>query len=133
MREKLQDLKPRTKAFALRVICMYSKLPKNDTVAQVLGKPRKKALPHVTSRFFVPEHRLVQTTAKHRAPDPRPSSSPRLATVSRKSRKPSIGSNSSWTAAAFPQPRWPICSTKPANSSPYSRQLTNAQKGNFSL
>src|ERR1039458_6536187 len=38
MSEKLQDLKPRTKAFALRVICMYSKLPKNDTVAQVLGK-----------------------------------------------------------------------------------------------
>ncbi len=33
-----QDLKPRTKAFALRVIRMYSKLPKNNTVAQVLGK-----------------------------------------------------------------------------------------------
>jgi four helix bundle protein len=33
-----QDLKPRTKAFALRVIRMYSKLPKSDTVAQVLGK-----------------------------------------------------------------------------------------------
>jgi len=38
MGEKPQDLKPRTKAFALRVIRMYSKLPKNDTVAQVLGK-----------------------------------------------------------------------------------------------
>jgi four helix bundle protein len=38
MSEKPQDLKPRTKAFALRVICMYSKLPKNDMVAQVLGK-----------------------------------------------------------------------------------------------
>ncbi len=38
MREKPQDLKPRTKVFALRVIRMYSKLPKNDTVAQVLGK-----------------------------------------------------------------------------------------------
>jgi four helix bundle protein len=36
MNEK--DLKSRTKAFALRVIRMYSKLPKNDTVAQVLGK-----------------------------------------------------------------------------------------------
>ena len=33
-----KDLKPRTKAFALRIIHMYSKLPKNDTVAQVLGK-----------------------------------------------------------------------------------------------
>jgi four helix bundle protein len=35
---KPQDLKLRTKAFALRIIRMYSKLPKNGTVAQVLGK-----------------------------------------------------------------------------------------------
>jgi four helix bundle protein len=33
-----KDLKLRTKAFALRVIRMYSKLRKNDAVAQVLGK-----------------------------------------------------------------------------------------------
>jgi four helix bundle protein len=33
-----QDLKPRTKTFALRVIRMYSELPKSNTVAQVLGK-----------------------------------------------------------------------------------------------
>jgi four helix bundle protein len=32
------DLKPRTKAFAIRIIRMYSKLPKSDSVAQVLGK-----------------------------------------------------------------------------------------------
>jgi four helix bundle protein len=38
MNEPPQDLKPRTKQFALRVIRMYSKLPKHDTVAQVLGK-----------------------------------------------------------------------------------------------
>ncbi len=38
MSETHQDLRPRTKAFALRVIRMYSKLPKSDTVAQVLGK-----------------------------------------------------------------------------------------------
>jgi hypothetical protein len=38
MSEKPQDLKSRTKAFALRVIRIYSKLPKNDAVAQVLGK-----------------------------------------------------------------------------------------------
>ena len=38
MNEMPQDLKPRTKAFALRVIRMYSKLSKNDTIAQVLGK-----------------------------------------------------------------------------------------------
>jgi four helix bundle protein len=36
--EQLQDLKPRTKAFALRIIRMYSKLPKNNPVAQVLGR-----------------------------------------------------------------------------------------------
>jgi len=32
------DLKVRTKAFALRIIKMYSKLPRNSVVAQVLGK-----------------------------------------------------------------------------------------------
>jgi len=36
--EKPQDLKPRTKAFALRIIRMYSKLPKSNDVAKVLGK-----------------------------------------------------------------------------------------------
>jgi hypothetical protein len=30
------------KAFALRVILMYAKLPKNDTVAQVLKAKREK-------------------------------------------------------------------------------------------
>src|SRR5258706_3553563 len=38
MSEQPKDLKPRTKAFALRVIRMYSRLPKQNTVAQVLGK-----------------------------------------------------------------------------------------------
>ncbi len=38
MSDQPQDLKPRTKTFALRVIRMYAELPKNDTVAQVLGK-----------------------------------------------------------------------------------------------
>jgi four helix bundle protein len=38
MSEQPRDLKPRTKAFALRIIRMYSKVPKNNTVAQVLGK-----------------------------------------------------------------------------------------------
>lgn len=33
-----KDLKVRTKQFALRIIKMYSQLPKNDVVAQVLGK-----------------------------------------------------------------------------------------------
>lgn len=38
MSEQPQNLKPRTKMFALRVIEMYSALPKFDTVAEVLGK-----------------------------------------------------------------------------------------------
>ena len=38
MPEKPYDLKLRTKAFALRVIRMYSDLPERDAVAQVLGK-----------------------------------------------------------------------------------------------
>jgi len=38
MSEEPQDLKPRTKAFSLRIIRMYSDLPNNDAVAQVLGK-----------------------------------------------------------------------------------------------
>ena len=38
MGDKPQDLKIRTKQFALRVIRMYSSLPKNGAVAQVLGR-----------------------------------------------------------------------------------------------
>jgi four helix bundle protein len=38
MNDEPQDLKPRTKAFALRIIRMYSKLPRREPVAQVLGK-----------------------------------------------------------------------------------------------
>ena len=33
-----KDLRVRTKMFARRIIRLYSALPKNDTVAQVLGK-----------------------------------------------------------------------------------------------
>jgi four helix bundle protein len=38
MHDERRDLKPRTKAFALLVIRMYCELPRNNTVAQVLGK-----------------------------------------------------------------------------------------------
>jgi four helix bundle protein len=38
MNEKMQDLKPGTKAFALRVIRLYSTVEKNNAVTQVLGK-----------------------------------------------------------------------------------------------
>ena len=38
MNDQPPDLKPRTKAFALRIIKMYSRLQKGDSIAQVLGK-----------------------------------------------------------------------------------------------
>ena len=38
MSDQPQDLRPRTKTFALRVLRMYSELPKSDAVAQVLGR-----------------------------------------------------------------------------------------------
>jgi four helix bundle protein len=38
MNQRPQELKTRTQAFALRVIRMYSRLSKSDTLAQVLGK-----------------------------------------------------------------------------------------------
>ena len=38
MSEKPRDLKIRTKQYALRIIRMYCTLPKNDEVAQVLGR-----------------------------------------------------------------------------------------------
>ena len=38
MSERPRELKQRTKAFALRVIRLYSQLPKSNVVAQVLGK-----------------------------------------------------------------------------------------------
>ena len=38
MSDERRDVKPRTKEFALRTIRIYSKLSKNHTVAQVLGK-----------------------------------------------------------------------------------------------
>jgi hypothetical protein len=44
MTESPQDLKPRTKAFALRGIRIYSKLPKSDTVAQLLSASRRAPL-----------------------------------------------------------------------------------------
>jgi len=38
MKNEEKDLLPRTKMFARRIIRLYCALPKNDTVAQVLGK-----------------------------------------------------------------------------------------------
>jgi len=104
MSEQPQDLKPRTKAFALRVIRMYSKLSKSDTVAQVLGKQVLRS-----------ELPLVRITARRREAVPKPSSFPKLATASRKLKKRSIGSSSSSRASAFPRPEWQICLTKHGN------------------
>jgi four helix bundle protein len=38
MNDRPQDLKVRTKEYALRIIRMYAELPRNDVVAQVLGR-----------------------------------------------------------------------------------------------
>ena len=42
-KKKPEDLKDRTKAFALRVIKMYTALPRNDEVARVLGKQVRRS------------------------------------------------------------------------------------------
>jgi four helix bundle protein len=44
------DLRPRTKEFALRIVKMYSKLPK-ETVAQVLGKQVLRSGTSVAANF----------------------------------------------------------------------------------
>lgn len=46
-----EDLKPRLKAFALRVIRMYVKLSKSDAVAQVLGKQVLRSATSVGANF----------------------------------------------------------------------------------
>jgi four helix bundle protein len=38
LNEEPEDLKPRTKKFALRIIKLYTKLPKPNTPATILGK-----------------------------------------------------------------------------------------------
>ena len=38
MSDQIQDLKVRTKQFALRIVRMYAKLPKNSVIAQIFGK-----------------------------------------------------------------------------------------------
>jgi four helix bundle protein len=52
MGEKPKDLKPRTKAFALRVIPMYSKLPRGNPVAQVLGRQVLRSGTSVGANFL---------------------------------------------------------------------------------
>ena len=51
MSELPQDLKPRTKAFALRVIQLYSKLPKNlETALGINRKEQRKELVMIPSQ-----------------------------------------------------------------------------------
>ena len=51
MSEKLLDLKVRTKQFALRTIRMYTRLPRQDAVAQVLGKQALRAETSVGANY----------------------------------------------------------------------------------
>jgi hypothetical protein len=66
-------------------------------VGPVAGLPRNSCLAKLLAR----EHLLARITARRHAADPKPSSFPRLGTASGKSKNPSIGSNSWWTAAVF--------------------------------
>jgi four helix bundle protein len=58
--EHSPELKSRSKAFALRVIRMYSKLPKNNTVAQVLGKQVLRSATSVGANY----HEAVRARSK---------------------------------------------------------------------
>ena len=71
-----QDLKPRTKDFALRIIRLYTKLPKH-TVAQVLGKQVLRSGTSVGANY------REASPARSKL---RRSSFPRLVTLSRRSR-----------------------------------------------
>src|SRR5216684_3124599 len=51
MNEEPPELKRRTKEFALRVIRMYTKLPRSDTVAQVLGKQVLRSVTAVGANY----------------------------------------------------------------------------------
>ena len=59
-----EELKARTRKFALRTICMFTALPKKD-VARVLGKQVLRFIPHnsslilsTASWFSIPQNRL---------------------------------------------------------------------------
>ncbi|MCL1887933.1 MAG: four helix bundle protein [Kiritimatiellaeota bacterium] len=47
----MKEVKPRLKEFALRIIRMYAALPKNNTVAQVLGKQALRSGTSVGANF----------------------------------------------------------------------------------
>ena len=51
MSEGLQDLKLRTKAFSLRIIRLYSRLARSNTVAQVLGKQGLRSVTSVGANY----------------------------------------------------------------------------------
>ena len=92
MREEPRDLNLRTKEFALRIIRMYSKLPKNDAVAQVLGKQVLRSGTFVGANYR--EASRGRSKAKFVS---------KIGAVSRKSRKLNTGWNCLWTAGVFPQ------------------------------
>ena len=60
-------MKSRTKEYALRIIRMYSKLPKHDVVAQVLGKQVLRSGTSVGARRLAhgPKRNSRQRSATH--------------------------------------------------------------------
>jgi four helix bundle protein len=122
MSEKPQDLKPRTKAFAVRVIRMYSKLLKNDTIAQVLGKQVLRSGTSVGANYR--EASRGRSKAEFIS---------KIGDCLKEIEETEYWLELLVTAIAFRQQRWLVCLTKHASSSPYSRPLTNVPKENFSV
>jgi hypothetical protein len=99
MQKEENDLRNRTKAFALRIARMFSELPKTME-AQVLGK---QLLRSGTSSALTIEKRLLVTCAPARAPATLAALPPNRAAPAR--------SFSSLHPSSFPQPRWvDVCS-----------------------
>ena len=104
-KQEPKDLQIRTKEFALRVIRMYSALPKS-TEAQVLGKQVLRSGTSVGANYRE-ANRAVQNR----------SSSPRSGTVSRNSTKPPIGLTCWPNRRLFPMRNLPTCAMNAINSS----------------
>jgi len=106
MQKDETDLRERTKNFALRIVQMFSTLPKT-TEAQVLG-----------SNYCDPELLLGQTTEKRTAVEAKRSSSRNVVTACAKSKKLRIGSNCSLLRT----------SSRPTDFNRFARSATSSQQ-----
>src|SRR5205814_6633749 len=117
-----QDLKSRTKAFALRIIRMYSKLPKNDAVAQVLGRQVLRSGTAVGANYREASRGRSKAEFTSKTGDC----------------LKEIEETEYWLelladSGCLPAVKLPTCWTRRASSSPFSQPSTNAQKMAISL